>query len=45
MKKWIKEHMANPMLDYDLIFKPDDEIHGSERMVFSFHGKDATGKD
>ena len=35
-KKWIKEHMANPQLDYDLIFKPDDEIHGEVKMQFSF---------
>ena len=33
--------MADPRLDYDIIFKTDDEIHDGEKMVFSFHGKDA----
>lgn len=40
MRSWIAEHMANPALDYDIIFKNDDEIHDGEKLVFSFHGKD-----
>ena len=40
-KQWIADHMADPRLDYDIIFKTDDEIHDGEKMVFSFHGKDA----
>ena len=42
-KRWIKAHMANPQLDYDIIFKTDDEIHGHVKMQFSFQGKDAQG--
>ena len=40
-RQWIADHMADPRLDYDIIFKTDDEIHDGEKMVFSFHGKDA----
>jgi len=39
-KKWIREHMASPSLDRDLIFKTDDEIHDNVKMQFSFHTKD-----
>ena len=45
-QRWIKDHMANPHLDYDNIFKTDDEIHDGRKMVFSFSGKDAgAGQD
>ena len=39
--QWIGEHMANPALDYDIIFKTDDEIHEGVQMQFSFHGSTA----
>ncbi len=36
-KDWIAEHKANPRLDYDLIFKADDEILDGVKLQFSFH--------
>jgi len=42
-KKWIADHIANPKLDYNIIFKTDDEIHEGAKMQFSFHGKDHLG--
>ena len=39
-RRWIKEHMANPALDYYIIFKQDEDIHGDVKMQFSFQGKD-----
>ena len=35
--------MADPRLDYDIIFKTDDEIHDGVKMQFSFHGKEQAG--
>lgn len=29
-------HKADPDLDYDIIFKDDDDIHDSIKMQFSF---------
>ena len=37
-KKWIAEHKADPTLDHDMIFKPDELVNDDKRMVFSFHG-------
>jgi len=39
-KQWIADHKADPRLDYDIIFKSDDDIHDGRKMQFSFHGKD-----
>ncbi len=39
-KRWIADHMSNPQLDYDIIFKTDEEIHDGHKMVFSFSGKE-----
>ena len=36
--EWIAEHKANPRLDYDLIFKADEEILDGVKLQFSFHG-------
>lgn len=38
-QQWIAEHMENPSLDYDIIFKTDDEIHDGVKLQFSFHDK------
>ena len=42
-KQWIADHKADPRLDYDIIFKTDDDIHDGRKMQFSFHGKDGAG--
>ena len=34
--EWIEEHKNNPDLDYDIVFKDDDDIHDNEKMEFSF---------
>ena len=34
--RWIAEHKADPRLDYDIIFKYDEEIHDGIKMQFSF---------
>ena len=33
---WIMRHKADPDLDYDIIFKDDDEIHDQVKMQFTF---------
>ena len=33
---WIMRHKADPELDYDIIFKDDDEIHDHVKMQFTF---------
>ena len=35
-RDWIMRHKADPDLDYDIIFKDDDDIHDSIKMQFSF---------
>ena len=36
MNEWIAAHKRDPTLDYDIIFKDDEEIHDFEKMNFSF---------
>ena len=33
---WIMRHKADPELDYDVVFKDDDEIHDNIKMQFTF---------
>ena len=33
---WIKSHKADPYLDYDIVYKDDEEIHEQERMSFGY---------
>ena len=33
---WIMRHKADPELDYDVVFKDDDEIHDNTKMQFTF---------
>lgn len=35
-RDWIMRHKADPDLDYDIIFKDDEEIHDQVKMQFSF---------
>lgn len=35
-KEWIMRHKADPDLDYDIVFKDDDDIHDNIKMEFSF---------
>lgn len=35
-KEWIARHKADPDLDYDIIFKDDEDIHEAVKMEFSF---------
>ena len=35
-RDWIMRHKADPDLDYDIIFKDDEEIHEGVKMQFSF---------
>ena len=33
---WIRRHKADPDLDFDIVFKDDEEIHEGVKMQFSF---------
>lgn len=35
-KEWIKRHKADPFLDFDIVYKDDEEIHEQTRMQFAF---------
>ena len=35
-RDWIMRHKADPDLDYDIVFKDDDDIHDNIKMDFSF---------
>lgn len=35
-RQWIAEHKADPRLDFDIIFKDDEDIHEGVKMEFSF---------
>ena len=34
--EWIKLHKANPYLDYDIVYKDDEEIHEGVKMQFAY---------
>ena len=36
-KRWIQDHKADPRLDYDIIFKHDEDIHDGAKIQYSFH--------
>ena len=33
---WIRKHKMDPYLDYEIVYKDDEEIHEHKRMQFSF---------
>ena len=35
-QRWIQKHKADPLLDYDIVYKDDEEIHEQERMQFGY---------
>lgn len=41
--RWISKHKADPYLDYDVVYKDDEEIHEHERMQFSYLEKFNSG--
>ena len=44
-RDWIMRHKADPDLDYDIVFKDDDEIHDNIKMNFSFLTQVPAGQD
>ncbi len=36
---WIRRHKADADLDFDIIFKDDEEIHEGIKMQFSFQNQ------
>jgi len=42
-QRWIQRHKADPFLDYDIVYKDDEEIHEQARMQFGYLEKFNTG--
>ena len=40
---WIKRHKADPQLDYDIVYKDDEEIHENVRARFNFMNQQGGG--
>lgn len=42
-QKWIQTHKADPFLDYDILYRDDEEIHENKRMQFAYLQKFNSG--
>ena len=42
-QKWIQEHKGDAELDFDIVFKDDDDIHDNEKMEFSYLSQQGAG--